>query len=109
MSSISYRPHSLDGSDEDLHFITSYVPNSKFKPHHTGKVYHTYELQYMHCFLGAKIAFRRGVRVYKNYLTMTPEFFDELCTFRCYLYFYLHVSAPNLKLAAKNISCAFIC
>ena len=88
MSSISYRPHSLDGNDEDLHFITSCVPNSKFKPHHTGKVYHTYELQYMHCFLGAKIAFRRGVRVYKNYLTMTPEFFDELyvlldvvCTF----------------------------
>ena len=37
MSLISYRPHSLDGNNKDLHFITLDVPNSKFKLHRTHK------------------------------------------------------------------------
>ena len=37
-----------------IHFITSYVPKSKFKLHRTYKFCRTYELQYAHCFFGAK-------------------------------------------------------
>ena len=37
-----------------IHFITSYVTNSKFKLHRTHKFCRTYELRYTHCFLWAK-------------------------------------------------------
>ena len=37
-----------------IRFITSYVPNSKFKLHRMRKFWRTYELQYMHCFFRAK-------------------------------------------------------
>ena len=39
-----------------IHFITSYVPNSKFKLHRTRKFCHMYELQYTHCFFRATTA-----------------------------------------------------
>ena len=39
-----------------IHFITSYVPNSKFNLHRTCKFFHTYKLQYTHCFFQAKTA-----------------------------------------------------
>ena len=61
MSSISYRPHSLDGKDEDLRFIAFYLANSKFKLYCMSKFFHTYELQYMHCFLRAKNKLSRFV------------------------------------------------
>ena len=37
-----------------IHFITSYVPKSKFKLHHTRKICCPYELQYTHSFFRAK-------------------------------------------------------
>ena len=37
-----------------IHFITSTVPNSKFKLHRTRKFCRTYELLLTHCFLWAK-------------------------------------------------------
>ena len=37
-----------------MHFITPYVPNSKYKLHRTRKFCRTYELQYTHCFFPGK-------------------------------------------------------
>ena len=37
-----------------IHFITSYVPNSKSKPHCMRKFCCTYKLQYTHCFFRAE-------------------------------------------------------
>ena len=39
-----------------IHFVASYVPNSKFKLHRTRKFCRTYGLQYTHCFFRAKTA-----------------------------------------------------
>ena len=43
--------------------------------------------------------FRRGGRLYKDDAGM---FRRVVCTFRCYLYFQLYASAPNLKLVAET-------
>ena len=37
-----------------IHFITSYMPNSKFKLHCMHKFCRMYKLQYTHCFSKAK-------------------------------------------------------
>ena len=70
MSLISYRPHSLDGNSEDLHFVTLDLPNSKFKLHRTHKSWDTYKLQYRHCFFGAKTglddSFNHGISIAKH-------------------------------------------
>ena len=48
------RIHALLTCCVKIHFITSYVPNSKFKLHRTHKFCRTYELQYTHCFFWEK-------------------------------------------------------
>ena len=46
----------------NIYFITSRVPNSKFKLHRMRKLCGTYELLYMHCY------FRATTAIYSNRL-----------------------------------------
>ena len=75
-----------------IHFITSYVPNSKYKLHRTRKFCRTYELQYTHCFLWAKTDTDRG-----GEMLSSSSIFDKK-THHCN---FLHLCKQLLKL--KNV------